>query len=142
MKSIYTALIALFACTFYGQEASNFSKMADSVAYKPLTPDFSYYSKNYREIFGNDVYTYDRLAVRAHKIYVGTENDFYNDGTQLWPYRVPAMNTLVLPGEPLTAGEGLATMAIAGLITLMQNGFTFEKDYQPNVDPELLKPQE
>lgn len=57
-------------------------------------PDFSYYSKNYEEVFGRYQYTFDALNTNNRSIFVAPDGNYYSmgDGRQA-PFMAVAANT-------------------------------------------------
>lgn len=70
----------LIFCTtsLTAQQYSSNYKVQNSL--KPNLPDFSYYSKNYKSVFGTRQYTFDRDKFNKFSIYVAPDGNYYSLG--------------------------------------------------------------
>lgn len=85
MKQVCICLIVLLSAAGYGQENTIPGVLTLAVkeaqgwaTYKPGTPDFSYYNRNFNGVFRQNNYTSDILDRRMNMVYVDTDKFYSN----------------------------------------------------------------
>lgn len=78
MKKLACILLVFCAASLSAQQYSSGYKAQNSL--KPNLPDFSYYSKNYKSVFGTHQYTFDRDKLNKFSIYVAPDGNYYSLG--------------------------------------------------------------
>lgn len=85
MKQLYVCLLMLAAAAGYSQEKEIPSVLTLAVkenqgwtTYKPGTPDFSFYNRNYTAVFRQSHYTADILDRRPNVVYVDNDKLYSN----------------------------------------------------------------
>lgn len=78
MKKLACMFLIFCTASLTAQQYSSNYKVQNSL--KPNLPDFSYYSKNYKSVFGTRQYTFDRDKFNKFSIYVAPDGNYYSLG--------------------------------------------------------------
>ena len=147
MKTYLTLVTVAFSYVAFGQSLSDDLATAvkksgvagDTIRSALPSPHLNYYSKNYKKIFGNTQYTFDRMAFGPREVYVSSDDRFYYNGSQNIPNALPTDPVLNYYSHEGGAGTLLAAgMVGIGTFGLIKNIISGTKDYQLEVNPEAF----
>lgn len=84
MKKLLLSIAIIAGATMYGQAlpdklvlASKDISIGDSSDFLPIKLDLTYYSKNYKDIFGEYNYTLDSNNFGLRNVYIGHNDKYY-----------------------------------------------------------------
>ena len=69
--------------------AVNSSKVGQGIVKPVITPELSFYSKNYTEVFGRFNYNFDTQSIGTTKVYVGSNDKFYFNSGSIFITEMP-----------------------------------------------------
>lgn len=136
MKKYFVTAALMLAVVAFAQQlpadlqtAVNNNRIDDNVLKPKLSPDLTYYSKNYKAVFGAHQYTLNNTAFSNTKtIFVAPDDKFYNLKCNKFVTGMPFAGDTVLPYTYSTGAfiSGVISMLLGENLTNLENSLSWK----------------